>query len=273
MLGGKNKQLSRGYTIVEVMIVLAVSGMMFVIAANFINGKQQAASFTQGTNELASRIQGLMSDVTDGHYSDVPLGCSVGVSSLSFPALTQDQGTNQECTFLGKVMHFSLGGDRAQYEVVSIAAAREANPTPNLSAAIYQPVTSLTQQQAIPQSLIVSCAEANTAAACAPGGGIYAIGFVQSQGADSNGVGEASGAQTVGLVYGANISSTLSSATAASMLSSSFSPTALQYAKSVDICIRDRLTAPRRKADISIGTAHNSQLSVSVTMGKTTQCP
>lgn len=273
MLGGKNKQLSLGYTIVEVMIVMAVSGMMFLIAANFINDKQGRTAFTQGVNEMASRMQGVMSDVTDGHYSDVPLGCAVGVSSLSFPASAQDQGTNQDCTFLGKVLHFSVNGDAAQYEVLSIAAARQANPTPNLSSAIYQPATSLTEQQTVPQSLLVWCIEANTAAPCAAPSAPYAVGFVQSQGADSNGVGQASGAQTVGLVYGANVSSGMSSAAAANALSSSFSPTSLQYATSVDICIADRLTHSRRQADISIGTAHNSQLSVNVTMGVTPQCP
>lgn len=273
MLGGKNKHLSLGYTIVEVMIVLAVSGMMFLIAANFINGKQESTAFTQGVNETASRLQGLMEDVSDGHYSDIPLGCSVGANSLSFPPGSQGQGTNQDCTFLGKVIHFSLNGNPSQYEVVSIAAAREANPTPDLTSAIYQPATSLTDQQSVPQSLLVSCVEANTSLTCTPGRASYAIGFVQNQGADSNGIGEASGAQSVGLVYGPSVSAGLSSAAAAAALSSSFSPTALSYAKSADICIRDDLVIGRHKADISIGTAHNNQLGINVTMGATPQCP
>lgn len=54
MKGGKSPL---GYTVVEVMIVLAVSGIMFLVAANFINGKQQKTSFANGVNEMASRIQ------------------------------------------------------------------------------------------------------------------------------------------------------------------------------------------------------------------------
>lgn len=273
MLGGKNKHLSLGYTIVEVMIVLAISGMMFLIAANFINGKQESTAFTQGVNEMASRIQGVMQDVNDGHYSDVPIGCTVGATSLTFPASSQSQGTNQECTFLGKIIHFSLNGDQAQYEVISMAAARQANPTPDLTSAIYQPATSLTEQQTVPQNLIISCAEANTTAACAPANSSYAIGFVQSQGVDSNGSGQASGAQSIALVFGANVNDNMPSGAAAGALSSSFSPNALQYARSADICVTDHLTLGRRKADISIGTAHNNRLAVNVTMGVTPQCP
>ena len=74
MLGGKNKQ-PLGYTIIEVMIVLAVSGLMFIIAATFINGKQQRATFTAGVNEMASELQNVIEQVNDGSYADVPLNC------------------------------------------------------------------------------------------------------------------------------------------------------------------------------------------------------
>ena len=59
MLGGRNRHSKQpfGYTIVEVMIVLAVSSAMFLIAANFINGKQERTAFSQGSNEMVSQLQ------------------------------------------------------------------------------------------------------------------------------------------------------------------------------------------------------------------------
>ncbi len=75
MPGGRNRQ-SLGYTIVEVLVVLAVSSFMFVIAANFINGRQERASFASGSNDLASALRNVLNQVADGHYSDVPMTCT-----------------------------------------------------------------------------------------------------------------------------------------------------------------------------------------------------
>src|SRR4051812_28553600 len=105
MNGGK---LPLGYTVIEVMIVLAVSGLMFVIATNFISGKQAKTSFTAGSNELASKVQDLIGEVNDGKYSDIPLSCSAnigGPTSVSDGAPdAETQGTNPQCVFLGKIL-------------------------------------------------------------------------------------------------------------------------------------------------------------------------
>ena len=71
MNGGKRPL---GYTIIEVMIVLAVSGVMFIIAASFISGKQESTAFTEGANEFASQLQQTIAEVADGQYSDVTFG-------------------------------------------------------------------------------------------------------------------------------------------------------------------------------------------------------
>ena len=113
----KDKKHQFGYTIVEVMIVLAVSGMMFVIAANFINGKQQRTSFFQGSNDMANIIQKVIDDVTNGNFSDVALDCdSAGAGSVdvrdSSDITADTQGTNPDCVFLGKLVHFYIIVDK-----------------------------------------------------------------------------------------------------------------------------------------------------------------
>lgn len=178
-----------GYTIVEVMIVLAVSGVMFLIAANFINGKQEATSFPQGVNGLASNIQNTIEQVTDGQYSDIDFTCtfSYGDSNVSITNsggqttgnsannIGEDtQGTQSTCIFLGKVIQFNESGgvgggipSQQQYETFTLAGGRlnnnqepigldTTNPTTPLDNDAPTPISpQLTVQSSIPQSLNV----------------------------------------------------------------------------------------------------------------------
>lgn len=119
MNGGKSHA---GYTIVEVMIVLAVSGIMFLIAANFISGKQARTAFTSGTNTFNSRMQEVATQVQTGQYSDVNFGCNGSVTPLTIDSnATNGQGTNSDCTFMGKFIHFSVDGDAKKYNVMLLA--------------------------------------------------------------------------------------------------------------------------------------------------------
>lgn len=161
MNGGKR---SAGYTIVEVMIVLAVSGLMFVTAANFINGKQQKSAFNSGVNEMASRVQDVIGQVNDGQYSDVAFGCDVISNSVVISG-TRSQGKNSQCIFLGKYIYFFQNDDQTKYQVISLAGKRldsatgkpvidlsNASPTPIRSA---DGVINLNSDQMTSQSLNV----------------------------------------------------------------------------------------------------------------------
>lgn len=143
----KGARTPAGYTIVEVMIVLAVSGMMFLIAANFISGKQEATSFPQGVNELASSIQNTIAQVSDGQYSDLDLVCNFSYDQLApqnshittlklstvYHTTTNNsandlQGQNYECIFLGKVLEFDASDTAVsaiqQYQTFTLAGGR-----------------------------------------------------------------------------------------------------------------------------------------------------
>lgn len=249
MLGGKNKHQHRplGYTIIEVMIVLAVSGMMFVIAANFINGKQQRTAFTQGTNEMASQIQNVIEQVSDGQYSDIPLACSFNGTTTTVTSGAQSQGTNSTCTFLGKLFRFS-SVNKDTYKVLSLAAGRADASTGNPTLASVDPVviTDLTSSQNIPQQLDVKNVSVNGHVS-----NYYNFGFSQGLGAASGGSFQ-SGAQTVSLVYSpVNLSNPATSDTDVNGN--------LAYAKSAAVCLTDGT----RYARILIGSPNNdSQLSV-----------
>lgn len=276
MLGGKNKQ-PLGYTIIEVMIVLAVSGLMFVIAATFINGKQEKTAFTAGVNEMASRLQDTIEQVVDGRFSDIPLTCAVGSSNLSFTSAgSPNQGLNQDCIFLGKMLHFSEGGNDNHYETFTLAGSRldssgalatsltGAVPTPvdvpYSSGGASAPV--LTTQQSLPQGLTAKV-KINSSITN------YSFGFVQSLGSLNAGVLQ-SGAQNTGLVYATTENSPNDSETAAAQKIGDNTPnTHLQSAQQASLCVTDG----SRYAIITVGS-NNAQLSVSVKqLGVVASCP
>lgn len=276
MKGGKTPL---GYTIVEVMIVLAVSGVMFVIAANFINGKQAHTAFNEGANDLVSSLQNVIQDVTDGHYSDVPISCTAAdptnpgtsITPLAGVAGPSVQGTNSQCVFLGKLVHFyGPPSTRATHiNIFSLAAAR------NITGSLPQPgvaaIPTLTTQANISQGLFVAGMHVYDAAGndhTAP----YSIGFVQGLGdLDQSRVGVyRSGAQSVGLVY----ATTLNGSTAGS--EGNVVGGAVQPARSAIICLSDG----NRFAQLLVGGAitggnansnNSNQLSVSLRQSGTTR--
>lgn len=271
MLGGKN-QKPLGYTIIEVMIVLAVSGVMFLIAANFINGKQARTAFSEGVNEMASRIQDTIEQVTDGQYGDIPFNCTASSNSgasLGFnTASGNTQGTNPSCVFVGKFFHLSASNDPSSYEVFSLAAARGATSLLGQGVKpVYDPASGvdLTSKQTVPQHLQLSTTGVKVNGA----GRYYGFGFAQSQGTAGAVSGTyASGAQTISLVYGWSLTNSADGESqAASKLTG---PWRMLSAKSAQFCLTDGT----RYAQISVGDSSNgaSQISVKVKMNGTTPC-
>jgi hypothetical protein len=106
----RQKPHSFGYTIVEVMIVLAVTGSLFVGVSFLLSGRQAATELDQGVRGLESQIQTVASDVVNGFY---PTGFKCTAPSSGTVGVTGSTGTpggNTGCIFLGKVMNFREGG-------------------------------------------------------------------------------------------------------------------------------------------------------------------
>lgn len=113
-----------GYTIIEVMIFLAVSGFMFILAAAFISGRQARTEFRQGMNEVKSQVQDVINDVSNGYFpqSDSLACTGGGAAGPSFAGVGQTQGTHKGCVFMGKVIQFGRGGDPSRYDIYTVAA-------------------------------------------------------------------------------------------------------------------------------------------------------
>jgi type II secretory pathway pseudopilin PulG len=114
---------SRGYTILETMIFLAVSGLMFAVAATFINGKQDQVSYKQGMNDINTQIQTVADSVTNGEFpSSTNYSCSAADSEADVKPIISAPGSGSNyCTFLGKVIQFDVNDNPTEYAVWSIA--------------------------------------------------------------------------------------------------------------------------------------------------------
>lgn len=260
MKGGKRPL---GYTIIEVMIVLAVSGVMFVLAATFIAGKQQRTAFTAGSNEFTTQLQTVITQVTDGQYSDIAFGCQLagGGTSLAL-TVAGERGKNPQCIFLGKFIHFIEGGNDTKFEIYSLAGARKAT---TLGTSLATPIVvpggaDLTLHRTVPQSLSVS-----NVTITRPGSPsqirVYGFGFVQGLGTVS-GDGYASGGQATQMVYSPSF--TTNPADPVGALSP---PNTLQPADSATVCLTDG----SRFATLLFGnkSSGSSQLSVRLQVVRT----
>jgi prepilin-type N-terminal cleavage/methylation domain-containing protein len=136
----------RGFTMVEVMVVLAVTSVMAISALAFINGRQNRTQFTMAINTLQQQIQQVINETTNGYYPQTTaFSCSRGTPSapptLTAQAAGDHQGQNPDCIFLGKVMQFGVAGSNPQkYNVIPIIANR-LDPTGLAEAATLYDVT------------------------------------------------------------------------------------------------------------------------------------
>ncbi|HVS58316.1 MAG TPA: hypothetical protein VHD60_01105 [Candidatus Saccharimonadales bacterium] len=122
-----------GYTIVEVMIFLAVSGAMFLIAAVFINGRQAAAEFSQATGDISTQLQQVINNVINGYYpSQENFSCQGGDvnNGPTFPNAAKGKGTNKGCIFIGEVVQFGVAGTQgAGYNVIPVVGNQTVTDT------------------------------------------------------------------------------------------------------------------------------------------------
>jgi len=142
----------RGYTIVELMIFLAVSGALLVSGLLAIGGQQNKTEFTQAVREMESRVNDIINDVSTGFYPNtgnikcdykIP-GAGSGISLTSGGGAPPAQGTNSDCTFAGRIIQFApLGVGKSGMRLYTVAAQRQ-----KLSGATTQDVQSFADAKA-----------------------------------------------------------------------------------------------------------------------------
>ncbi len=136
MNGGWPKRRNQGFTIIEVLIVLAVSGLLLTAALVTINGKQRVTSFNQSIRNLQTELQQIVNDVGSGYYpNNGTISCANGGpgGGVKLTSGAASQGTNVDCIFLGKVLQFAVGSNDPEiYNVYTLAGLRGNIVSPSL---------------------------------------------------------------------------------------------------------------------------------------------
>jgi prepilin-type N-terminal cleavage/methylation domain-containing protein len=124
-----NKNNVRGFTIVETLIVIAVSGVLFLAAILMVAGQQRKVEFTQAVNDIKTVIDQTISEVATGYYPNTGnVRCAVSGGNLSITnAANAGQGANTGCIFLGKAMQFGVQDTVPQQFVVHSVAGLQNN--------------------------------------------------------------------------------------------------------------------------------------------------
>jgi type II secretory pathway pseudopilin PulG len=117
-----------GFTIVEMLIVLAVTGGLFVAIAATLAGRQNTAQFNHAVQSIQDQIQQVINQTEAGFFPDTSnFTCTDIAGTVQITAGASPQGTNQDCVFFGKVIQFGVQGTSPeQYRVYSVAGIRKA---------------------------------------------------------------------------------------------------------------------------------------------------
>jgi type II secretory pathway pseudopilin PulG len=120
-----NKQYRMsGFTIVETMIVMAVTGIMFISVVLLINGKQQRAQFQFAVKDVQTQIRQIITETTASYNQLGNNTCSsFGGKPKLATGTTDTLGTNASCVFLGKTIIFSQ--DKESFLVAPVIGLRQ----------------------------------------------------------------------------------------------------------------------------------------------------
>lgn len=134
MRGNKNyrpvfRSSGEGYTIVESMIFLAITGAILVSAMLLIGGQQRKSEFNTGIRDIQSQISDILNDVSTGFYNS-PTGIVCDTTAPGSPATSTggsvELGGNADCIFVGKVIQFaSSDNGEESAEVYSLIGRRQ----------------------------------------------------------------------------------------------------------------------------------------------------
>lgn len=95
-----------GYTIIEVMIFLAVSGALVLSAFGLFSGRIQRTQFTQAVQAFDSRLKTTANSAATGTFPETPFSCTTpgNEDPIINPLSGGAQGTRTACIFVGKVV-------------------------------------------------------------------------------------------------------------------------------------------------------------------------
>jgi prepilin-type N-terminal cleavage/methylation domain-containing protein len=127
------KARSPGFTIIEVLIVLTVTGLLFLSVAALISGRTNQTEFDQASRAFQQQMQDAINQVEAGTYTGTSgssdYTCTAG-NPIQFGVGGTGQGTNSDCIFIGDVIEFGLDGKNEDgVNTYTLAGDRLQQPT------------------------------------------------------------------------------------------------------------------------------------------------
>ncbi len=112
----------RGYTLIEVILFLAISSALIVVALSGFSTRNRTVQFSQSMRDLEAMVKSVANDVTDGVFGNTSATCS----DSSSPGMTITAGASgsKNCIFLGKFITFGVAGDPAAYRIYTVVGSK-----------------------------------------------------------------------------------------------------------------------------------------------------
>lgn len=145
-----NRHRDSGFTMIEVLIVLAVTLVLFFIATLFISGKQSKVEFTNAVYNLQSELNQTIASVSDATFPNQSFSCTtgnigmgMGVPNISTGSVAL--GAHYGCIYLGKLIQFSANNltiytiaGNAKYGDNEITSIADPGAEPEISSVISE---------------------------------------------------------------------------------------------------------------------------------------
>jgi type II secretory pathway pseudopilin PulG len=105
-----NKKNNTGFTIVETLIVLAVSSAMFFSIAALVSGQVTRNQSRQAANSIEIYVRDALNDVSTGYYPETGANFTCSDTGGAAPSVSNGgaitRGSNATCVFAGKKITF-----------------------------------------------------------------------------------------------------------------------------------------------------------------------
>lgn len=286
-------RLSSGYTIIEIMVVLAVSSALLISGLLLLNGRQQKTAFNQSVHNTQSTIDQVINNSVIGYYAGAgKFKCSASADGPHFTPptgpTTPEQGTSQNCVFMGRAIQFGDGTNKTKYNIFNIAGLRlkwlsttqlastltEARPTAISSGNTTNDAPGFpdtTESRGFDQSFDVSQVAYTAGGSPTLEHDSNVVAFMTDLPKVSGvgGVNVASGSRTVGLYVVKGTGGSMAKKAAVDVINTG-TPANFVEADSVKVCFQG--PGPNNYAIITIGGLNNKQLSTNLSFN-TTGCP
>jgi len=111
---------SQGFTIIEVMLFLAISGLMLIVAFTGVRGRNESSQFTDSMRSLQSFIQKTQTDLYNGvNVRTNGQNCTIDASGNLSAGGSTEPGKS-DCIMLGRLLEFNSGSGSGSISVHSV---------------------------------------------------------------------------------------------------------------------------------------------------------